>query len=50
MGRLGQKLGHTTQIWKNLVNTHISCHIFDSTVMKLGQDACLGNCSDEFDG
>jgi hypothetical protein len=30
---------------------HYSGHIFfDSTVMKLGQDACLGNCSNEFDG
>jgi hypothetical protein len=29
---------------------HSSGHIFDSPVMKLGQNACLGNCSDEFDG
>jgi hypothetical protein len=28
---------------------HFSCHILVSFVMKLGQDACLGNCSDEFD-
>jgi hypothetical protein len=25
-------------------------HIFDSPFMKPGQNACLGNCSDEFDG
>jgi hypothetical protein len=35
-------LGHTGQIWIILVNTLV--------VMKLGQNACLGNCSDEFDG
>jgi hypothetical protein len=29
---------------------HSSGHIFDSLVMKLGQDACLGYCADEFDG
>jgi hypothetical protein len=29
---------------------YCSGHIFDSPVMKLGQNACLGNCLDEFDG
>jgi hypothetical protein len=48
MGHPGKKLGHTAQIWIIFVNT--SGHIFDSPVMKLGQNACLGNCSDEGDG
>jgi hypothetical protein len=48
MGHWGQKLGHTAQIWIILINT--SGHTFDSPVMKLGQNACLGNCSDEFNG
>jgi hypothetical protein len=29
---------------------HSSGHIFDSPVMKLGQNAFLGNSSDELDG
>jgi hypothetical protein len=28
---------------------HSGGHIFDSIVILLGLDACLGNCSDEFD-
>jgi hypothetical protein len=45
----GLKLGHTAQLWKNLVNT-VEVICFYLTVMKIGQDACLGNNSDEFDG
>jgi hypothetical protein len=29
---------------------HSSRHIFNSIVIKLGQDARLSNCSDEFNG
>jgi hypothetical protein len=29
--------------------SNMESHIFDSPVMKLGQDTCLGNCSDEFE-
>jgi hypothetical protein len=32
---------------KNLVNA--SETIFESIAIKLGQDACQGNCSDEFE-
>jgi hypothetical protein len=28
---------------------HPSGHIFDSPVKKLGQNACVGNCFDDFD-
>jgi hypothetical protein len=36
----GSKLGHITTIWKKSCE-HSGGHIFDSSVMKLGQDACL---------
>jgi hypothetical protein len=49
MGNLGSK---TRSHHPNMENPfqHYNGHIFDSPVMKLGKDACLGNCSDEFDG
>jgi hypothetical protein len=49
MGHLGSK---TRSHCSNMDNPcfHVSGHIFYSPVMKLGQNACLGNCSDEFDG
>jgi hypothetical protein len=49
MGDLGLKTrSHCSNMEKPCY--HSRGHTFDSTVMKLGQDACLGNCSDEFDG
>jgi hypothetical protein len=48
MGHLGKKLGLCD--CSNMDNPfkHSRGHIFDSPVIKLGQNACLGNCSDEF--
>jgi hypothetical protein len=47
IGQLGPKArSHCSNMEKPF--SHSSGHIFYSTVMKLGQDACLGNCSDEF--
>jgi hypothetical protein len=45
MGHLGLKT------WSHCSNMdNILGDIFDSPVIELGQNACQGNCSDQFDG
>jgi hypothetical protein len=44
-------MGHLGSLPPNMVKPclHSSGYIFDSFVIELGQDACLVNCSDEFE-